>query len=64
MKNFNSWKTAVAGITVILSFPFLYLGGTGVNYTLITIGMLMLIGGVVATPVITFLDNRYRRKYE
>ena len=59
VENNNLWKTAIAGITVILSFPFVYLGGVSSNYILIVIGMIMLIGGVIATPVITFLDSRY-----
>ena len=59
MDNFNPWKSAIAGLTVILSFPFVYWGGTSANYVLIVIGMIMLIGGVIATPIITFLDSRY-----
>lgn len=63
MENFDSWKTAIAGITVILSFPFVYLGGTKANYILIIIGMVMLIGGVIATPIITYINNKSKCKY-
>lgn len=60
MRNFNNWKIAIAGIVVFLAFPFVYLGGTKSNYFLITIGMSMLVGGVAATPVITFFEIRHK----
>jgi len=57
MDQYNLLKSGIAGSIVILSFPFVYIGGTTANYIFITIGMLMLIGGVIAMPAITYFTK-------
>lgn len=48
----------IACIVTLLSMPFLYLGGTQHNSGLLAIGLIMMLFGMLAVPVINFIHTK------
>ena len=61
MKDFFSTKIGhqtIAFIVTIVSFPFLYLGGSQHSTSLLTIGIVLMLSGMLAVPVISFVHAK------
>lgn len=62
MRDFFSTKIGyqtLAFIVTLVSFPFLYLGGSQSNSSLLNVGLALMLLGMLAVPVIKFT---YRKK--
>lgn len=58
MKSFFRTKTGLqtlAGLITILSFPLLYIGILGESNILMLIGMVLIICGMLSSPIMKFL---------
>ncbi|MDF2854959.1 MAG: hypothetical protein K0Q87_810 [Neobacillus sp.] len=67
MKDFFSTKIGhqtIAALVTILSFPFIYLGGTEHINSLLYLGILLMLGGMLAAPVIGFIHASKSAKRE
>lgn len=49
------WQQTLAGVMVLLAFPFLYFGGVEEIKTLMVIGVVIMITGMIAATLITFM---------
>jgi hypothetical protein len=67
MKEFFSTKIGhqtIAALVTILSFPFIYVGGTEHINSLLYLGVLLMLGGMLAAPVIGFIHASKSAKKE
>ncbi|RHW34830.1 hypothetical protein D1B31_19385 [Neobacillus notoginsengisoli] len=67
MKGFFSSKIGyqtIATLVTLLSFPFLYVGGTQHSSGVLNIGFLLMLSGMLATPVIGFVYGKKSAKTE
>lgn len=65
MRGFFATKVGlqtIAFIVTIVSFPFLYVGGTQGNSGLLNIGIVLMLFGMLAAPAITFLHGKKATK--
>ena len=61
MKDFFSTKIGhqtIAFIVTVVSFPFLYLGGSQHITSVLTIGIVLMLSGMLAVPVISFVHGK------
>ncbi|WP_409275106.1 hypothetical protein V1499_07550 [Neobacillus sp. SCS-31] len=67
MKDFFSTKIGhqtIATLVTLFSFLFLYTGGTQDNNSMLMIGIIMMLGGMLAVPVIGFRHAKKMPKKE
>lgn len=65
MREFFSTKIGhqtIAALVTILSFPFIYMGGTKHISSLTNIGVVLMLGGMLAAPVIGFIHAKRSSK--
>ena len=65
MREFFSTKIGhqtIAFMVTVVSFPFLYLGGSQHISSLLTIGIVCMLSGMLAAPVISFVHAKKRQK--
>jgi hypothetical protein len=67
MRDFFSTKIGhqtIAFLVTVVSFPFLYLGGSQHMNSLLTIGIVLMLSGMLAVPVISFVHANQAMKKE
>lgn len=65
MRGFFSTKIGhqtIAFIVTVVSFPFLYLGGSQHSTSLLTIGIVLMLSGMLAVPAISFVHAKKMTK--
>ncbi|WNS75017.1 hypothetical protein RRV45_19370 [Bacillus sp. DTU_2020_1000418_1_SI_GHA_SEK_038] len=61
MKEFFTSKIGlqtIAFLVTLVSFPFLYVGGTQGNASLLNVGLVLMLAGMLAAPAITFIHGK------
>lgn len=67
MKEFFSTKIGhqtIATLVTVFSFPFLYLGGTQHSSGILNSGIVLMLSGMLAVPVIGFMHAKKSPKKE
>ncbi len=65
MREFFSGKIGqqtIATLVTLFSFPFLYVGGTQSNSSLLNVGLVLMLLGMLSVPAITFIHAKKTTK--